>query len=90
MFVREGASTTRKNDLVPVNFPGEEMGLESRDAFVLVGVRNFDPDALLGHDKLVIEALGIAPYDVVTGKADFARVTEFPWTPAAKQVLERK
>lgn len=59
---------------------------------LLIGVRNYDPQAHLGHDAEMIEVVGYAPLriDKKTGamSADFSRSTWLPITPEAEKVLK--
>ena len=64
-----------------VNLPGDQLGLDGSRDFLLVGMRNLDEQAELGHGKLIIEALALIPYNPASPELDTGAAIYFQPPP---------
>lgn len=88
-YGRRGGSHAESRGLVAVIFPSPlPRGLPS-DRFVVVAARNLDPQAHLGHDVLMLEALALLPVGAGDDppRADPGAVIAFPPSPEARAIL---
>ncbi len=54
---------------------------------LLIGVRNYDPKAHLGHDTTMVELLGVIPLN--KDRPDWTRATWLPFTREAFDIMEQ-
>jgi hypothetical protein len=83
-FARVGGDWRSRTGQLVVEFP-ERLDLPA-GLSVLVGIRNVNPDAALGHERVLVEALALVPWSP-DGGPDLAAGRVFRPSPEAAAVL---